>query len=274
MSSCTFLSLYPYAYDWRIEEENVSILFQDRCFPIYSFQGQLLMMAKLKVCYLNVFESHLFPLTTLLNERNEALEIYQTKIGSVGSWCWESAICLAEYCYDHMLNQFKDKRIVEIGCGTGIVGLQLCALGGNVTLTDREEYLDLINYNIKKNENFLTGKAHAQTLFWGDDLNEKDDNFRNLDFIIVANCVYHSIELDALVKTICNLCPENSQTCLLCCYELRNDGIRQLVDEFHKKLIEQQFSIEHVEQHNLRAKYRNDYNSLVKCYRDKQNTEK
>ncbi|CAF4676250.1 unnamed protein product [Rotaria sp. Silwood1] len=101
-------------------------------------------MAKLTICYLNVFENHLFPLTTLLNEHNESLEIYQTKVGSVGSWCWESAICLAEYCYDHMFNQFKNKRIVEIGSGTGIVGLQLCALGGNVTLTDREEYLELI----------------------------------------------------------------------------------------------------------------------------------
>jgi len=224
-------------------------------------------MAKIKVCYLNVFESHLFPLTTLLNERNESLEIYQTKIGSVGSWCWESAICLAEYCYDHMFQQFKNKRIVEIGSGTGIVGLQLCALGGNVTLTDREEYLELINYNIKKNENVLTGTAQAKTLFWGDDLNEDDKDFQNLDFVIVANCVYHSIELEELIKTICNLCPENSSTCLLCCYELRNDGIHKLVNEFHEKLIEKKFSIQFIPINNLRLKYQNDYNSIVKFQR-------
>ena len=224
-------------------------------------------MAKLKICYLNVFECHLFPLTTLLNERNESLEIYQTKIGSVGSWCWEAAICLAEYCYDHMFNQFKNKRIVEIGSGTGIVGLQLAALGGNVTLTDREEYLELINYNIKKNQDVLTGTAQAKTLFWGDELNEKDDYFQNLDFVIVANCVYHSIELDELIKTICYLCPENSHTYLLCCYELRNDGIRQLVNEFHEKLIEKKFSVEHIDQKDFRVKYQNDYNSIVKCHR-------
>ncbi|CAF0734262.1 unnamed protein product [Adineta steineri] len=224
-------------------------------------------MAKIKICYFNVFESHLFPLTTLLNENDESLEICQTKVGSVGSWCWEAAICLAEYCYDHMFNQFKNKRIVEIGSGTGIVGIQLCALGGNVTLTDREEYVELINYNIKKNEHALTGKAQAKTLFWGDDISEEDDCFQNLDFVIVANCVYHSIELDDLVKTISNLCPENSQTRLLCCYELRNDGIRKLVNEFHDKLIELKFVIEYVDQKDLRLKYQNDYNAIVKFHR-------
>ncbi|CAF3411492.1 unnamed protein product [Rotaria socialis] len=209
----------------------------------------------------------MFPLTTLLNEHDEPLEIYQTKIGSVGSWCWESAICLAEYCYDHMFDRFKNKRIVEIGSGTGIVGLQLCALGGNVTLTDREEYLELIDFNIKKNQNMLTGTAQGKTLFWGDDINEKEDYFQNLDFVIVANCVYHSIELDELIKTICNLCPENSQTSLLCCYELRNVGIRRLVDEFHEKLIEKKFSVHPIEQKDLRSKYQNDYNAIVTCQR-------
>ena len=224
-------------------------------------------MAKLKICYLNVFESHLFPLTTLLNERDESLEIYQTKIGSVGSWCWESAICLAEYCYDHLFNQFQHKRIVEIGSGTGIVGLQLCALGGHVTLTDREEYLELINYNIKKNLPMLTGTAQAKTLFWGDDL-EGDKDFQNIDYVIVANCVYHSIELDQLVKTICNLCPENSSTYLLCCYEIRNEGIRRLVDEFHQQLMEKNFIIENISSTDFRLKYQNDYNAIVKCHRN------
>jgi predicted nicotinamide N-methyase len=224
-------------------------------------------MTKVKVCYMNVFECHLFPLTNLLNENNESLEIYQTKVGSVGSWCWESAICLAEYCYDHMSDQFKNKKIVEIGSGTGVVGIQVSALGGNVTLTDREELLELTNYNIKKNEHVITGKAQTKPLFWGDDLDANDDHFQDLDFVIVANCVYHSIELDDLIKTICNLCPENSRTCLLCCYELRNDGIRKLVNEFHEKLIEKKFSVQVIEQTNFRMKYQNDYNAIVKCQR-------
>ncbi|CAF1496135.1 unnamed protein product [Rotaria magnacalcarata] len=162
-------------------------------------------MAKLKICYLNIFQSHLFPLTTLLNENNESLEIYQTKLNIA------MIICLIN---------LKIKQIVEIGSGTGIVGLQLCALGGN---------------------HVLTGKAQSKTLFLADDLNEKDDDFQNLDFVIVANCVYHSIEFDQLIKTICNLCPEDSHTCLLCCYELRKDDIRQLVNELHEKLIKKHF---------------------------------
>ena len=227
-------------------------------------------MAKLKICYLNVFENHLFPLTTLINENDQSLEIYQTKIGSVGSWCWESAICLAEFCYDHMFNSFRKKRVVEIGSGTGIVGLQLAALGADVILTDREEYSELLNYNIDKNRPALTGNAQAKTLFWGDEIQLQEDSWQNLDFVIVANCVYHSIELDQLVNTIRSLCPENSSTQLLCCYELRNDGIRRLVDEFHQELIKLNFQIQHIDSKFFREKYRNDYNSIVQCQR-KQN---
>jgi protein N-lysine methyltransferase METTL21D len=225
-------------------------------------------MAKIKVCYLNVFESHLFPITTLVSEHDQPLEIYQTKVGSVGSWCWESAICLAEYCYDHLFNEFHEKRIVEIGSGTGIVGLQLAALGAHVTLTDREEYLELLDYNIRKNNAALTGTAQAKSLFWGDDINDDENCWTNLDFVIVANCVYHSIDLDQLIQTICSLCPVSSSTCVICCYELRNDGIRRLVDEFHEKLRTKQFIVEHIEQKHLRSKYQNDYNAIVKCQRE------
>ena len=259
---------YPSDSARREREENLSRAIPDWSLLLCPIQGQSI-MAKLKVCYLNVFESHLYPLTTLLSEADQALEIYQTKVGSVGSWCWESAICLAEYCFDHMLTAFRNQRIVEIGSGTGVVGLQVAALGGHVTLTDREEYLDLINYNIEKNRAFLTGTAQAKTLFWGDELDPDDHCFQKLDFIIVANCVYHSIEMDHLIQSICYLCPEESTACLLCCYELRNDGIRRLVDEFHAKLIEKHFSVEYVEQKYLRTKYQNDYNAIVKCHRVK-----
>ena len=68
-------------------------------------------------------------------------------------------------------------------------------------------------------------------------------------------------------KTICSLCPMNSSTCVLCCYELRNDGIRQLVDEFHRELNSMNFSIETISSTDFRLQYQNDYNSIVKCQR-------
>ncbi|CAF0740733.1 unnamed protein product [Didymodactylos carnosus] len=216
----------------------------------------------LKVCYMNVFENHLHSLTTLLNEHGESLEIYQTHVGSVGSWAWEAGIALCFYLYDHMFHEMKDRHIIEIGAGTGLVGLQVCALGAHTTLTDREEYVDLMNYNINKNRHLLTGTVEAQMLFWGDArLNEKE-----YDYIIAANCVYHSIDLDSLIQTICQLTTTN-KTQLICCYELRNDGIRQLVNEFHEKLKQDKFHIEYVEHEMLRKDYQNDYNCIVKCKR-------
>lgn len=225
-------------------------------------------MAKIKVCYLNVFENHLFPLTTLINKHGQSLEIFQTKVGSVGSWCWESAICLAEFCFDRMLHEFDKKRVVEIGSGTGIVGIQLAALGADVTLTDREEYLELIDYNIEKNRNTLVGHARSKSLFWGDEIPADDDSFKNPDFLIVANCVYHSIELDQLVKTIELLCSTTRKTKILACYEIRNSGIRDLVNIFHQRLQQIGFQVRFIDSNLFRERYRNDYNAIAICEKE------
>jgi len=49
--------------------------------------------------------------------------------------------------------------------------------------------------------------------------------------LLLLLIVISSIELDQLIEMIYNLCSEDSHTCLLCFMQLRNDGIRQLVNE-------------------------------------------
>jgi hypothetical protein len=70
---------------------------------------------------------------------------------TLGSTVWDAGICLAKY-FEHMLCKGEDnlkamakfENVVELGCGTGVVGLALNRLLPNSTiiLTDKLDVLD------------------------------------------------------------------------------------------------------------------------------------
>ena len=60
---------------------------------------------------------------------NSNLEIHQAVVGDVGCVVWDSAIVLAKYLEKTRKGDIKDKIILELGAGTGIVGLSCAVLG-------------------------------------------------------------------------------------------------------------------------------------------------
>ena len=70
-------------------------------------------------------------------ERNDetVLQINQCEIGDVGCVVWDAAIVLTSYLDTASLKTssgqsvLKDTRVIELGSGTGICGLQAAALG-------------------------------------------------------------------------------------------------------------------------------------------------
>ena len=47
---------------------------------------------------------------------------------------------------------FKGKKVLELGAGTGVVGIVLGLLGAQVTLTDQAQLLPLLKENIELNK--------------------------------------------------------------------------------------------------------------------------
>jgi predicted nicotinamide N-methyase len=54
-----------------------------------------------------------------------------------GLYVWPSSIVLSEFIYQRMRSEIVGKNVVELGCGTSLVGILASKIGANVTLTDK-----------------------------------------------------------------------------------------------------------------------------------------
>jgi predicted nicotinamide N-methyase len=123
-------------------------------------------------------------------DKNEDLIPYWSEL-------WPSSIALSEYIVE-MQADFKDKRILELGCGTGMLASVFAILDLNFLATDFEPLaLDLTRKNIFRN----TGKhIEAKFLDWRKpDLNEK------FDIIVAADVIYETRSMGPLIDVFTSL---------------------------------------------------------------------
>jgi predicted nicotinamide N-methyase len=146
----------------------------------------------------------------------KTIHIDQDIEGDTGVVVWDAAIVLAKYIG---LCEINKKTVVELGSGTGVVGLSAAALGGRVLITDLEENLNLLKHNINKNKSDRM-KIEASVLRWGDkDAIQEIIRRLSFDFVLVADCVYYAESLENLVDTLVDLSNPSSQ--VLVSYEDR-----------------------------------------------------
>ncbi|KAJ8600267.1 hypothetical protein CTAYLR_000625 [Chrysophaeum taylorii] len=91
-----------------------------------------------------------------------------------GSTVWDAAIVLAKYV-DTL--DLRGLRVVELGSGTGLVGLVAAAGGARVLLTDLPECLDFLRANAK-------GTAAVAELAWGE-----TRDLPPADIVLCADCL-------------------------------------------------------------------------------------
>nr|XP_015205619.1 PREDICTED: protein-lysine methyltransferase METTL21D [Lepisosteus oculatus] len=123
------------------------------------------------------------------------LRIKQCSKGDVGCVVWDAAIVLAKYLETEQfyqpsegINTWANKTVLELGAGTGVVGLMAATLGARVTVTDLEDLQPLLELNIRDHLPLVrTGSVKAKVLKWGGDVTEF---LPPPDFLLMADCIY------------------------------------------------------------------------------------
>mmetsp|Transcript_52435 Transcript_52435/g.94173 ORF Transcript_52435/g.94173 Transcript_52435/m.94173 type:complete len:284 (-) Transcript_52435:53-904(-) len=132
-------------------------------------------------------------------EDERILEILQNPNAGVGGNVFKAGFCFGEMLLKRQLA--LGKHVLELGCGTGYVGLIAAALGSHVTLTDRPPLMPLVKENIVKNG--LQDTAKALSLEWGSSV-----ACDHMDTIIMTDCVYQLDRIPSLVQTLEALAPK------------------------------------------------------------------
>ncbi|RUS73376.1 hypothetical protein EGW08_018854 [Elysia chlorotica] len=179
------------------------------------------------------------------------LTFLQSETGDVGCVVWDAALVLCAYL-DHShgkgLLKLCHKTVIELGAGTGAVGLVAATLGADSFVTDLPELVPLMQQNLDKNRERIPGSCQALPLKWGD-----ADQIKHLketvfndgpDYIMLADCVYYDDSVKQLVDTI--VCLSSSKTTVLCSYEERALGNKEALQSQFFKMISEHFLVSEV----------------------------
>ncbi|XP_076960669.1 uncharacterized protein LOC143637103 [Bidens hawaiensis] len=102
-------------------------------------------------------------------------------------------------------NNRQQIRILELGSGTGVVGIAASAiLGDDDTVTDLPHVLPNITFNADANSDVLAprgGRVHVAALSWGK-VEEMEAVGREYDIIIGSDVVYHDHLYEPLIETL------------------------------------------------------------------------
>ncbi|NXJ50117.1 MT21A methyltransferase, partial [Spizaetus tyrannus] len=122
----------------------------------------------------------------------------------------------------------RDRSVIELGAGTGLLGIVatllgkgvflhilLYHLGARVTITDRAAALEFLESNVQANlPSELRPRAVVKELTWGKDLGNFPPGA--FDFILGADIVYLEETFAELLQTLEHLCSEQTVILLSC----------------------------------------------------------
>uniref|UniRef100_A0A8C7Y0M3 EEF1A lysine methyltransferase 3 n=1 Tax=Oryzias sinensis TaxID=183150 RepID=A0A8C7Y0M3_9TELE len=141
---------------------------------------------------------------TLMGEQLKISQVFGANLG-VAAAVWEAAVHLCRFLKDQSVN-LKGKRIIELGAGTGLVGILAARLGAEVTLTDLPLALPQLQANVSANtlsNGWPSAEPAVLPLSWGEDhLNFPSD----WDLVLGADIIYLPETYPLLLKTLAHLC--------------------------------------------------------------------
>ncbi|KFP02499.1 Protein N-lysine methyltransferase METTL21A, partial [Calypte anna] len=150
----------------------------------------------------------------------------------VAAVVWDAAVVLCAYLEMGGVD-LRDRSVIELGAGTGLLGIVATLLGARVTITDRAVALELLESNVQANlPPELRPRAVVKELTWGKDLGNFPPG--TFDFILGADIVYLEETFEELLQTLEHLCSEQAVILLSCRirYERDHKFLRMLRGPF------------------------------------------
>mmetsp|Transcript_24934 Transcript_24934/g.82144 ORF Transcript_24934/g.82144 Transcript_24934/m.82144 type:complete len:259 (-) Transcript_24934:2222-2998(-) len=173
-------------------------------------------------------------LTSHENHRSHSQLTIFENVGSCGpaGRVWDAAIILSEYILNHFGEHgMKGMRVIELGSGTGLVGILCAKLGASVVLTDKCFALPLMQANAMENaaDSMARGDITVQELLWGQKLSKSLLRDR-MNLIVASDVVGCGDEalFPPLLKTLRQLC--SPETTILMAYKPRARFERMFFD--------------------------------------------
>ncbi|NXV72222.1 MT21A methyltransferase, partial [Atlantisia rogersi] len=165
----------------------------------------------------------------------------------VAAVVWDAAVVLCAYLEIGGID-LRDRSVIELGAGTGLLGIVATLLGKGVficlfkatykcsaraTITDRAAALEFLESNVQANlPSELRPRAVVKELTWGKDLGNFPPGA--FDFVLGADIVYLEETFAELLQTLEHLCSEQTVILLSCRirYERDNKFLKMLRGRF------------------------------------------
>jgi predicted nicotinamide N-methyase len=186
-----------------------------------------------------------------------------------GATVWDAAIIFAKYLEQDKQfsgSKMQDKRVIELGSGTGLAGFSLMLKGAVCTLTD---LAPVVEHILMPNIASVYGKVgstgassihmHRPTALvcdWTAPYPPPDSPF---DVILLTDCVFSPALAKPLVGQLVRLA--DSSSTVLCCHEIRDEEAN---DAFVTELATY-FHVKSVSNKKLHRDFRNDMVQLLQC---------
>ncbi|KAF8464615.1 putative methyltransferase-domain-containing protein [Kalaharituber pfeilii] len=167
--------------------------------------------------------------------QSRCLRIWEETGDSIARHIWDGGFALSAYLAQYYelrtgsltilhqkLQQTNNLKIVELGSGSGIVGLTLTALKSNcrVLLTDLESAEEVVQRNLECSQTQWQGVAAFQVFDWNDSLPPSQPP----DIILVADCTYNPDSAALLVQAMRRCVSGSRDTIVVLAHKKRHES--------------------------------------------------
>ena len=177
----------------------------------------------------------------------------------------QKSIILHEYIKSHE-NIFKNKKILEISCGCGLVSFTLSLINADLVIaTDLEDILNSNTENNLKLNNLRERKnIKLMPLEWNnkDHMNNLINSYKKIDFIFLSECLYEEAPFEKLLITLIKLAKYYKEVQIFFCYKKRYIYQEKCIEK-----LKNYFSIENIDRNEIYQDFR--YNDNYQFFKIK-----